>query len=227
MNDLTIIYYTSNKVSEFFISNTIKYLRIAAGDIPIISVSKEPMDLGINLCIGDIGQNVLNIYKQILIGAKAAKTKYVAMAEDDVLYSKEHFEYRPSPGKFAYNMNRWGIFTWVEPPIFSRRNRMTMLAMICERELLIEALEERFMKYQDESKIKMKYWAEPGRYERGLQVTIRETEQFESKIPIIYFSHPSSTSFIDWQGTRKSLGKEQTYNLEGWGTAEDIRRLHE
>ena len=68
MNDLTIIYYTANHISDYFMANTKKQLIRAIGDAPIISVSQKPMKLGKNICVGDIGRSGYNLYKQILIG---------------------------------------------------------------------------------------------------------------------------------------------------------------
>ena len=137
MNNLTILYYTANCIKPEFFENTKKALLEAAGDIPIISISFKPMDLGTNICVGDLGQSDFNIYRQVLIGAKAATTKYVAMAEDDTLYHKSHFAYRSQDDSFAYNMNKWSLFTWSIPPIFSNRGRRTLNAMVCNRELLM------------------------------------------------------------------------------------------
>ena len=147
MNDVTIIYYSANTISDEFYQKTKGALLKAAGNIPIISVSHKPMDLGKNICVGDIGASNINIYKQLLIGAKEATTEYIATAEDDTLYSESHYAHRPSEGMFGYNMNKWSLFTWSDPPIFSNRGRMTLNALIAPRKLLIEALEERFAKY--------------------------------------------------------------------------------
>src|SRR3989338_3705710 len=146
MIDLTIIYYTSNYLDDhnpYFLANTKKQLLEAVGNLPVISVSQKPIDLGTNICLGDIGRSHLNLYRQILIGAKAAKTKYVAMAEDDVLYSPEHFHYHvPEKDVFAYNMAKWSLFTWTRPPLFSfRTKRKVVNSLIAKREMLVEALE--------------------------------------------------------------------------------------
>ena len=226
MGDLTIIYYTANKVTDYFYNNTKAQLLKAAGNIPIISVTQKPVGFGQNIVVGDIGQSVPNIYRQVLIGAKAAKTEFVAMAEDDTLYCKEHFNYNnrtPSKHRFLYNMNRWNLYTWSQPPIFSRKYRMVLNALIAPRELLIEALEERFAKYPKDEMIPLKYFAEPGRYETGLGVTIRETEKWYSDPPIVVFSHPEALNFIQ-QGERKNLGDERLYSLPYWGTAEEVLR---
>ena len=226
MNDLTIIYYTANLVPDSFFKKTSEALLKAAGEVPIISVSHKPIELGKNICVGEIGQSVLNIYKQVLIGCKEATTKYVAMAEDDTLYPPDHFEYRPPEGRFGYNDNRWSLFTWSDPPIFSNKHRMTLNVMICERELLIKILEERFAKYPKENRITRTYWAEPGRYEASMGVTVNPTEKFSSKNPVIMFTHPKCLNWSS-QGLRKKLGADPILELPYWGKAEDIIKYYE
>lgn len=226
MNDLTIIYYSANTISPSFFENTKNALLKAAGEIPIISVSHKPMDLGKNICVGEIGASNINIYKQLLIGAKEANTKYIATAEDDTLYSESHFQYRPSEGKFGYNMNKWSLFTWSKPPIFSNRGRMTLNALIAPRKLLIEALEERFAKYPKDEMIPLQFWGEVGRYEKYLGVTVRPTEQFQSEIPIIMFNHPESLNYKQ-QGERKRLGIDRAFELPYWGKASEVIKLHQ
>ena len=80
-------------------------------------------------------------------------TDYIAVVEDDTLYSKEHFRQRPAPDKIAYNMNHCSLFTCISPhsprPRYSWRNRRGNYSMLSYRKLVIEALEERFAKYPD------------------------------------------------------------------------------
>lgn len=80
-NDLTIIYYTANFISEKFMENIKSQLLTAAGDLPIISVSQKPMKFGQNICVGNIGRTHINIWRQAYIGALEAKTKYIALIE--------------------------------------------------------------------------------------------------------------------------------------------------
>ena len=108
MNDLTLLYYTSNVLFDRCAVNVRKHLlKLVKNRYPIISVSQEPVEMGQNICVGKIGRTYYNCYKQILIGAKEVKTKYVACVEDDTLYSLEHFSYRPSGDNFSYNGNMW------------------------------------------------------------------------------------------------------------------------
>ena len=227
MQDLTIVYYTANVISDYFAGNTQGQLIKAKGDLPLISVSKKPMNFGENICIGDTPRSHFNIYRQALIGAKAAKTKYIALAEDDVLYAPEHFRHRSSPGKFAYNLGCWSIFTWVDPPMFTHKGivRRNLNSLICERDLFVEAMEERFAKYPDDSKINKDLWAEPGKYERQLGVIVRETEEFYANPPNVVFSHETELSF-EGLGTRKRLGEFRAIEIPIWGTAKEIRELY-
>ena len=226
MDDLTVVFYTANSVSDYFADNVQKQLLKAAGDRPLISVSKKPMNLGHNIVV-DSPRTYINIYRQALIGAKAAKTKYIALAEDDVLYSPEHFNHRGSPGKFAYNFGAWSIFTWSNPPVFSHKGggRRTLLNLICERDLFIEAMEERFAHWPDDDKINNDLWSEPGKYERQIGVTVRETEIFFTNPPNIVFIHETALAF-GHLGKRKKLGEFRATQIPYWGRAEDIAKLY-
>lgn len=232
-NDLTVVYYTSNYLdvhNPYFLENTKKQLLKAIGDLPLISVSQKPIAFGQNICVGEIGRSHLNLYRQILIGAKAAKTKYVAMAEDDVLYSHEHFHYHvPEKDVFSYNMAKWSLFTWTRPPIFSFRNKRKVVnSLIAKRDMLVEALEERFNKFKGvpDEKVPIHYWGDPGRYEEKLGVTVRETEEFYTTETNIVFSHPEAFGYLT-RGERKRLGDIRAYEIPYWGKASDILKLYD
>lgn len=228
-NNLTIVYYTANFISKKFMQNIQKQLVKVAGGLPIVSVSQKPINFGENICVGSIGRTHINIWREAYIGAKEAKTKYIALAEDDVLYSPGYFTcHTPTPGVFAYNQNVWRLYTWVKPAIFSYLDIVNMNGLICERDFFVEAMEERFTKWPDDSKINLEYWGEPGKYEdeEGLDVTVRETEEFWSPISNIAFSHETALSFLHL-GKRKKLGFLQSYEVPYWGRAEEIMKLYE
>lgn len=233
MNDLTIIYYTANKNSDRFMANTQKYLLKAIGETPIISVSFKPTVIGSNcknICIGEQKRSNYMIYKQVLIGAKEANTKYVAMAEDDMLYSPEHFQYRPpADDMLSYDINKWSIFSWVVPPILSYRVRRLMNSLITTKEALVNTLEERYTKYPVLEKIPKElfklYWGEPGRFEGHLGITPVKTEEYSSPVPNIMFSTSEALGYIDL-GQRKAHNKIRSNKVEPWGTAEEILKLY-
>lgn len=233
MHDLTVIYYTANAISAYFMTNTQKYLLAAIGDTPVISVSFEKTVFGpncINYCIGEQPRSGYTLYKQVLFGATHAQTKYVAMAEDDMLYAPEHFTHRPPDDEtFSYNVNKWSIFSWVKPAIFSYRVRKSMSSLITTRDALVKTLEERYAKYPTIESINPNvyklYWAEPGRFEHHLGITPLKTEEYSSSAPNIIFSTSEALGFQDL-GVRKAHSKIRADRVEPWGTAEEVLKLY-
>lgn len=220
-DDLTIVYYTANVIPEDFMRRVQSQLTLAAWDYPIISVSKKPIDFGQNIVV-NTPRSHISIYRDALTGARAAKTKYIAMAEDDCLYSPDHFAIRPSrSGVFTYNQAQWSIYTWVKPPMFTYKGRRNMYALICERDVFIEAMEERFNRWPNEADINLSNWAEPGKYERQLGVTPRESEFQQSGIPLVVFSHETALGYAGL-GRRKRVGTMRAYDVPYWGRADNI-----
>ena len=233
LSDMTIIYYTANVNSEYFMKNTQKMLLDAIGDTPIISVSFKPTVIGkncVNICIGEQERSNYMLYKQVLMGVRLAKTKYVAMAEDDTLYSPEHFQYRPPEGTVAYDLNRWSIFSWTTPPIFSKReDRKTMNLCVADRSALLRVLEDRYAKYPVLSEIPKDvykyYWGEPGRFENHLGVPIVEMVKYDASVPSIMFSTSEALGYL-YLGKRKAHGPMTAEEIPYWGKAEDILKLY-
>lgn len=224
-DDLTVIYYTANAINDYFSKNVREHLLKAINGFPLISVSKKPMDFGRNICVGETPRNHVNTYRQATTGAKEAKTKYIGLAEDDILYSPEHFKRRPRPGVFAYNIGVWGFYTWNDPPIFSWKGRRNLSGLICERDLFIEAMEERFAMYPSDEDVPPESWTEPGKYEHTLGITVRQTEEFYSNPANIMFSHEQALAFGNL-GTRKKLGELRAIEIPYWGTAQEIMKVY-
>jgi hypothetical protein len=207
MTDLTIIFLTVNKVPEQWAEYHKKVLMEAIGDSPLITVSRLPMD-GVNLIQDEI--SVPNIYKQMLRAAKIAETEFVAIAEDDTLYHKDHFAYRPK-GKFLYNMSRWGILSW-RTPIYFYRHRESNSALIAPRKLLIECLEQYNGGYGEVGKERVMK-------KMGLDY---KADRFHSRIPIINFHHINGIDGLE-QRLRKTNQKSLlAIEVPYWGRAEDL-----
>lgn len=239
--DLSIVYYTSNwleTANPYFLNNTKNQLLKAADGLPIISVSHKPMDFGHNICVGDIGRSHLNIYRQILRGCQEAWTDYVAMAEDDILYSHEHFHPEiPDRWKgrdmFIYDMAKLSIFTWTNPPLLSFRNKRRVVNhLIVPRLMMIEYLNERFdrINYLIRTSGRgedywIKYWGDPGRYDTILGVKPREVDEIFSDVPGIVFTHEHAFGYLN-HGRRKRLGDIRIIEVPYWGKAEDLLRLY-
>ena len=231
-NDLTILYYTANTEPENFLANTQKQLLKAVGDTRIVSVSFKPTVIGTNctnICIGEQKRNNYMLYKQVLMAAREAKTEYVATAEDDMLYSAEHFTYRPKKDVFAYDVNKWSIFSWVEPPVFSFRVRKLMSSLIVTRDALVKTLEERYNKYPVFEEIPKEifdlYWGEPGRFENHLGIPTVKTEEYKAAVPNIMFSTGEALGYLHL-GKRKAHSPIKAESIEYWGSAVDVLKLY-
>lgn len=216
MSDLTVIYYTADVIPKYFAVYVKRILYNALGTNEFIQIRQQP----------DVKRSHLQIYRNALKGAKLARTRFIALAEDDVLYTPEHFTYRPQKGIFAYNMSVWSIYTWVKPPIFSYKDRRNLSQLICERDLFIEAMEERFATWPNDEVTPIRNWAEPGKYEKNLGVTIRDSEKFYTKIPNVAFSHETALSYLNL-GKRKKLGDLRVTGLPFWGSAEEVIKYYE
>jgi hypothetical protein len=187
------------------------------------------MQLGVNLL--DVEpQSFWNIYMQMLRAAKIAVTPFVAIAEDDVLYTREHFtEFRPSMDKVSYDRSRWSLFTWA--PMYSLRQRISNCSLIAPRELLIEALTERTKKHPNGCPDRMTGEVGRGIVERGLGVTVREMVEWYCSNPIIHLNHPTGSDkgdygVINGKHMIKKHAQIKAIDIPYWGKAEDIVRRY-
>jgi hypothetical protein len=188
MHDLTLLYYTANTAWHIMTENVRKHLLSIKGGLPLISVSQKPLDFGKNICVGEIGRSYYNCYKQIYIGAQEVKTKYIALCEDDTLYSMEHFSHRPSRiDTFSFNNNMW----YTEETMYWNKFDHGMCTCIVERDTLVKTLAPRFIMYPYESMVTermQRYFQEPGRNDKKFGIPNAKTEIFKTKIPILTFN---------------------------------------
>lgn len=213
--DITLIYYTNNKIRKSFAIATQNELIKITGDLPIITVSHKPMIFGNNICVRNLESLIYNIYKQILIGAKAAKTKYIACVEDDCLYTHEHFCLEPPADTIFYNMNRWSIDA---KGFFYYRRRIGMWQCVAPRQLIIDALEERFKKYPKPILRGIPQPAEPGKHDEKFNLTLRKIQTIDTTLPIVTFNHRPSMG-----GLRKILKSDIIkMDIPYWGNAKQL-----
>lgn len=221
MKDLTAIFLTVNEVPEKWAAYHRQVLLEAIGDSPLISISKKPMDLGINILQTE-PRSYSNVYRQILKGAKMAITDFIAVVEDDTLYSPDHFLFRPQKDEFAYNMNHWSVYTWGKAT-YSWKPRRGNYSLVAPRLLVIEALEERFAKYPDGTPDDIT--GEMGRamIEKKMRITVRKAVEYYSKISIINFAHDNGFDYLQ-KNHRKAFGNLLAYDIPHWGKAEELRQ---
>jgi len=216
-NQLTLLYYTASTIEEQLGDNVRKHLlEVNKGQYPIISVSQKPLNFGQNIHVGEIGKSYYNCYKQILTGATQVKTKYVAMCEDDTLYSEEHFAHRPSSDAvFSYNTNMW----YTEETEYWNKGWHGMCTCIVATDYLVKTLQKRYDKFPDIKKVvgkqTLRYFSEPGKKDGVAR------EFWNSKTPILTFNY-----FHALGGKAKSVAHppKSTQILEPWGDCWELKK---
>ena len=211
MNDRTICYYSANTEDPAFEQRIIDDLKKKAGDIPIVSVSHKPMDLGTNICVGeDKPFSYTSEWKQVLIALKAAKTKFVIAAESDCLYPPEYFTFTPPEERMIYQYdNIWMV--WKYHNAFWKKTGHCEGAQMCGREYWIERLEP----------LLPKDWTPLPRKKANVLVRrIFPERKYWTGDPVISFKTR------DGMSCRTTFdGESKTKELPPWGAIEEVKQI--
>ena len=117
MSPTTVVYYSSNQDYKSFEDAVRNALLEAIGDLPLISVTQQPLDFGHNICIGNVGRSRTNIYQQLRLGAEAADTVSVAVVEADMLYPPGFFTFIPA-NQDTYYYPKEAYIAWYGQRLF-------------------------------------------------------------------------------------------------------------
>lgn len=219
MDDITIIMMTPNRLPKKWAQYHRQVLTKAIGDTPIITISNKPLDWGINLLQTEYSYP--NIYKQMLRGAKLATTKYIAMADDDTLYPKQHFWFRPPKDGFYYNFTRWALPSWGTNSRDIRyfyKPKPGNGCMIATRQLVIEAMEARLAA---DPKLPGYFTKELGSSKQMMQYDKVEARSFYTSEPIVSIVHDLSADPAAVKH-KKYIWHVRAYDIPNWGKAEDV-----
>ena len=239
----TVIYITNNVLDETIDKVCQKNILEATKGLRLISVSQEPMDFGENICVGKLPTSSLSLNIQMMEGLKRVKTDYVAIAEADCLYTPEHFQFEPPDDSFWYNSNCWVLqyYSSYKPElngmfsIFPKRKANSQL--ICKTDMMIKATQERIDMMSDP------IWLERyplGRIGEAGLMTERQVKRLAvgSKVAHIrdqlleYINKYKGCNFktklsnLDIRHqtnlTKNRRGYKRRYELEYWGTINDV-----
>ncbi len=224
--DTTLVYYTDNNLDAAIMNLCQKTLIKAAEGKKIIAVSQKPIEFGdVNICVGDIGRSHLSLFKQILAGVEAVKTKYVALAEHDCLYVKEHFNWTPpKEDKFFYNVNHF--FVDYKTGMYSYHRRKVLSMMVAHIDLTLRAAKDKVTMLESGALIRK---GQPGACEFGVcdnrkafiayiaslkdfgkEIGSYRAEAFRTQIPCLDIRHGNNFS-----GNRRA--RDRRYELPYWG----------
>lgn len=211
-NLLTVLYYSSSHEKPEFEEKITNSLKEACGDLPIISVSQKPLNLGKNICVGNVGLSYLNEWRQISIGAREVKTPYIIFAESDHLYPPEYFHFvPPAKGLYRYD-NCWVVFKDITRAGSYRRKAFSDGAQIWDTNSVIE-IHERFLAGKPQ-------WGK-GKYEYDETIL---------NVPFVFFSGDiACVQFKTGDGVSNSAnvinqpGDNWRNNLPYWDHVNDLR----
>jgi len=199
--EITCLYYTANRENPEFEKKIQTNLLNNCGSIPIISVSQKPINLGVNICVGERGNSYINEYRQILIGLEQIKTEYFISCEADFLYPKDYFTFKPQGENIYRSDNVWMAYDKFFKKPYSEG------AQIAKTEFMKDFITE-YLKGLPEW-----YDGRPQESDDFFQ-TYFEHQKKLWKLPFTFFHSNPCVSFKTGAGVRKKT------NIEGAGISD-------
>jgi len=217
MGDITVLYYTSNMEDPLFERRVQKTLLENCGDLPIICVSQKPIQFGRgkNIVVGEHGVSGFNMFRQVQIGLKEIKTKFVISAEADCLYPPDYFTFVPPKNDICYRNSNLYVMGdhrnyWYHKPTGATH------AQIVGREFYLKTLDKLFENAPEWSAEEKNFPKERlGRSDVFDNIEFYRTEnpvfQIKTHRSMRYFTHSE---------------REPVYDLPYWGNGEVIRAYY-
>lgn len=209
--DTTILYCSSNREKSDFEKRIVDSLLQVSGDHPIVSVTQKPMELGKNICVGDVGASGFNYFRQILVGLAEIKTKFVISAEADCLYPKGYFDYIPPEEGVCYRATNVYVMPDARDFFFLKREGST-LGQIVGRDYYFDTLSRLFQNAPEWSVVENNFPKE----RHGQEDIFLSIERWDPPAPIVtfkthrglrYYTHSDRTPIpeIPYWGDGKKL----------------------
>ena len=214
---ITCIYVTSNREAPEFEQRIKNNILKNCGDISIISVSQKPINFGKNICVGDIGVSGFNMFRQVQIGLKEAKTKFVLSIEADVLYPKDYFQFIPPRDDKCYRNSNLYVMAH-KRPIFWKKEEGATHAQVINREFYIKRLKELF-KGAPQWSVEEKNFPR----ERHHKVDVFEPNEivhYQTKNPVVQIKTSDSMR------TYTHSDRIDRYSIPYWGDSRIFRRKY-
>lgn len=209
MNNTTVLYYSSNREDELFEQKVIDDLKKKTKNHSIVSVTHKPTSLGNNICVGTHEACDFNLYKQILVGVRAIKTKYVLLAEADCFYPEDYFDFEPKTDEL-YRFNEvWILKKWGGD---YHKKEFSECAQISSRDYLLNKLEPIFKNRPE--------WAEDKNTPFVHVYKKRTWRHFGNGGACINIK--TGDGLRAFTGTIRNLNPRKT--LPGWGSASQFRK---
>lgn len=211
-----ILYYSHNTIDGTGVNKACR-TNLLDSEIPIISVTQKPIDLGKNIVV-DLQPMAINIFRQIIEGLRNTDAEFIYLAEHDCLYPPSHFSLTST--QIAYNANIYRLtpYGFVTIP----ENKFFLSMCMGPRYQLLNAFLKK-LKYAEEHGVKLDTgegltFFEPGRGTddagRKLKVAL-----LKSEIPSIDVRHRKNSSGRGYFKRQPTI-----QHLDFWGNALDLRK---
>lgn len=240
----TVIYITDNCLDEKIDAVCKKNILDSIGGLPLISVSQKPIDFGNNICVGEMERSSLTINKQMMEALKIVKTKFIAIAEHDCLYTKEHFAFIPPDEKtFWYNEHVYMLqYSSLTNPQYNGlfsffKKRKANSQLICGTDIMIQSTQDRIDMMSDPAWYK-KYPS--GRIGEAGAISYRHLMRLSAGRSVAHVREKLKSYWSKYVGknwktavpnidirhdnnfTKNRRGTKRRYRLPYWGTIKDI-----
>ena len=212
--DATIIYYTSNREKPSFEKRIQENLKKNSNGLPIISVSQKPIDLGKNICVGEVGVSGFNMFRQVQIACREAKTRFVISAEADCLYPPDYFLFEPTREDICYRDTNLYVLRYHKN--FFGKKRGATHAQIVGREYYLSRLEKLFEGAPDWSGEEKNFPKE----RHGKEDVFDKIEYYLTENPVVQIKTIRS---MRWH---TACGRTPIYQIPYWGTARDVLKKY-
>ncbi len=211
-----ILYYSHNILDGTKLNDACRQSLIDS-ELPITSVTREPIDFGHNLVV-DLPPTLGSMLRQVIHGLENMTEDFIYFAEHDCIYHPSHFDI--ISGHITFNTNMWRLTPlgyWqhaeTKPVLSACMGPRKQLLRAMKHKLVV--YKEREHLYKNHKYVKMLY--EPGRGggQSGKQIKCFLTS---SEQPCIDVRHGKNASSRGW-----SARHTHKQTLPYWGDAREFR----
>lgn len=211
-----LVYYSDSRPDPTLLLAVRNRLRMVAGDMPIVSVTLQPVEgLGQNIHL-PLERGYLAMFKQILEGLEALDTDVAFLVEHDVAYHPSHFDFTPPrDDTFYYNQNVWKVDADTGRALHYRCSQTSGLC--ANRKLLIDHYRKRVAIVEAKGYSRSMGF-EPGTHNRPERVDDYQAETWMSEWPNVDIRHDANLTPSRW---KREQFRNQKYT-EGWTESDRV-----
>lgn len=211
-----IVFYSDCRPDPAILDACREQLKSAAGDLPIVSCTLKPVDLGLNIVL-PLERGYLTMARQILIALEMSSADVIFFAEHDLIYHASHFQFTPErEDAFYYNQNCWRVDYCCGNALFYYANQLSGLCAY--RQVLLDHFRERVARIEKEG-FSRSMGFEPGtRKIRHGGVDDRPFATWMSEVPNIDIRHKHTLTPSRW---KKEQFRNQRYTA-GWTESDSV-----